>query len=396
MSWIKAKLSVVAPARPLKVAPLNDADLVWQLNLDQIEADSGRLLECIKQPYSKAGSSTHWFDERYVLYSKLRPYLNKVLLPHQRGLGTTELVPLLPDPEKLDRKYLAFYLRSKQFVEWVSLRTAGAKMPRVSMQLFWEHEIPLPPLAEQKKIAAILDGAYSLRQKDQQLVVRYTALSQSLFLEMFGDPVTNPMGWPEARLADLTTFENGDRSSNYPSGNDIKDNGVLFLSTKNITESKLDLDIVQFISEEKFRSLSRGKAKKGDLLITLRGSLGNCCIFDCEYSSAFINAQMMIIRTKNQISNLFLHSLITNRQFNSMLQVIGRGAAVQQLTATQLANLYVMTPPFDKQTLFAERIQLIEVQKQQVQRSLEKSESLFDSLLQNAFTGELTSKGGVN
>ena len=75
-----------------------------------------------------------------------------------------------------------------------------------------------------------------------------------------------------------------------------------------------------------------------------------------------------------------------------MLQEIGRGAAVQQLTASQLGQLYIMNPPLDEQAVFAERIQLIKAQKQQAQQSLAKSEALFNSLLQRAFTGELTAK----
>jgi len=390
LTWLKVKLSDVAPAKPLKIEGINGEQQVWQVTLSHIESNTGKLVERNIQPYSMAGSSTHWFDEQHVLYSKLRPYLNKVLLPPQKGVGTTELVPMLPDAKRLNRKFLAYYLRSKGFVNWVSTQTAGAKMPRVSMKVFWEHKIPLPPLAEQKKIAAILDAADRLRQKDAQLIAKYNALSQSLFLDMFGDPVTNPMGLNTTNLSSITEFENGDRSSNYPSGDDIKSDGVLFLSTKNIRNQQLDLSFSQFISEEKFNALSRGKAKRGDLLITLRGTLGSCSLFNTTYETAFINAQMMIIRPTDKVNPVYLHALITSEQFNKMLQSIGAGAAVPQLTATQLKKLSIISPSIIKQKQFAERIQHIEVQKQQAQASLQKSEDLFNSLLQRAFKGELT------
>jgi len=238
-----------------------------------------------------------------------------------------------------------------------------------------------------------LDAADQLRQKDQQLIDHYTTLSQSLFLEMFGDPVTNPMGWEKKKLSLLTKFENGDRSRNYPSGNDIQQEGILFLSTKNITEHKLDLTFTQFISASKFKSLSRGKAETGDLLITLRGTLGSCCIFSGDYKEAFINAQMMIIRANRSVSNIYLHALIINNRFNDMLQTIGRGAAVPQLTATQLKKLNIPTPPIKLQNQFAQHIEKIEQQKQLAQASLKKSEILFNSLLQRAFKGELTHSG---
>ena len=170
MSWPLVKLKDVAPAKPLTLSGVTPDTDIWQITLDHIESNTGRLLEKSVKPLSEAGSSTHAFDQRYVLYSKLRPYLNKVLLPDSTGIGTTELVPMLPDSERLDRKYLAYYLRSERFLNWVSNQTAGAKMPRVSMKVFWEHEIPLPPLPEQKRIAAILDKADQLRQKRQQAI----------------------------------------------------------------------------------------------------------------------------------------------------------------------------------------------------------------------------------
>ena len=156
-------------------------------------------------PVSEVGTSTHGFDERHVLYSKLRPYLNKVVLPDGRGLATTELVPMLPDPLRLDRKYLAYYLRSRSFVDWVSSQVAGAKMPRVSMQLFWQHEIPLPPLPEQKRIAAILDKANAIRRKRQQAIQLADDFLRAVFLDMFGDPVTNPKGWEVRPLSELVS-----------------------------------------------------------------------------------------------------------------------------------------------------------------------------------------------
>ena len=297
---------------------------------------------------------------------------------------------LSSDKEKIDQEYFYYLLGSDLLHTKFSRLAAGAVVKNLNISLVKGVEVPLPPLAEQKKIAEILDAADSLRQKAQQLIEYYTSLSQSLFLEMFGDPVTNPMGWDEHLLSELTTFENGDRSSNYPSGNDIKSEGILFLSTKNIKSNRINLKSTQFITEEKFESLSRGKVIKNDLLITLRGTLGNCCVFNCEYDTAFINAQMMIIRTNNKVLFEFLHLLISSEKFNAMLQYIGKGAAVPQLTASQLGKLMIFVPPITLQHQFIKRIESIEKQKQQAQANLEKSEALFNSLLQRAFKGELT------
>ena len=134
------KLGDAAPAKATKHV-FSETEEVWTLNLDQVEAGTGKVIQKIIRPVSEVGSSTHGFDERHVLYSKLRPYLNKVVLPDGKGLATTELVPLLPDPERLDREYLAYYLRSKRFVDWVSAQVAGG-MRYLSRHLMTKNASP--------------------------------------------------------------------------------------------------------------------------------------------------------------------------------------------------------------------------------------------------------------
>jgi type I restriction enzyme S subunit len=165
MGWEMTALKKAAPAQPARLSALPHGD-TWLLNLDQIESQSGKIHKKIMADASTAGSSTQAFDTGNVLYSKLRPYLNKVVCPDSYGVATTELVPLRPNPKLLDRQYLTNYLRSKSFVSWVSIQVAGAKMPRVSMKVFWDNEIPLPPLPLQQKFAAIVESVE--RQKAAQ------------------------------------------------------------------------------------------------------------------------------------------------------------------------------------------------------------------------------------
>ena len=386
MSWATAKLSDVAPAKPLKAFHLHAEDLIWQLNLDQIEANTGRLLERNIQPYSTAGSSTHWFDERHVLYSKLRPYLNKVILPNQRGLGTTELVPLLPDEKKLDRKYLEFYLRSKRFVEWVSLQTAGAKMPRVSMKLFWDHEIPLPSLATQQKIAAILDTADSLRQKDQQLVERYTTLSQSLFLAMFGDPETSR--FEKNTLQNLfskgeygagaTAIEYNPNTPRYIRITDIDDEGHL-------KEMRVSADISNM-------DAAKYKLRDGDLVFARSGAtVGKTYLYNENDGDLIYAGYLIKFGIKKPFEAKYFFYFTKTQYYKKWIEKIQTVVAQPNVNAKQYGqDLLIPIPPIALQNQFAESIKLIEAQKQQAQASLQKSEALFNSLLQQAFTGELT------
>ena len=208
---------------------------------------------------------------------------------------------------------------------------------------------------------------------------------------MFGDPVTNPMGWEKKKLNEFCEFENGDRSSNYPSGNDLKALGVLFLSSGDIQNGRFQVNSSKFISEEKFESLSRGKCYQGDVLMTLRGNgLGRTAVFDCEYEKGFINAQMLILRPNHLCYNEFLVLQLNNQKTFKRLLGIASGSAQPQLTAAKVKTFKVLVPPLPLQTQFAERVQAIEAQKAQAEESMQQAEDLFNCLLQRAFKGELT------
>ena len=128
-------------------------DKVWLLNLDMVEAQTGRILDYLMVSNDEVGNSTCSFDTSNVLYSKLRPYLNKVVIPDRCGYATSELVPLQPVKTKMNREYLAFMLRSDEFVNMISEKVAGAKMPRVSMGDFRKFDVPVPPLDLQIQFA---------------------------------------------------------------------------------------------------------------------------------------------------------------------------------------------------------------------------------------------------
>ena len=129
---------------------------VWLLNLDMVESQTGRIINYNIVGKDAIGGSVCTFDENNILYSKLRPYLNKVVIPNDKGYATSELVPLRPDNKIINRIYLAYLLRSNEFVEMIKEKVAGAKMPRVSMSDFREFNVPVPPLELQNQFASFV------------------------------------------------------------------------------------------------------------------------------------------------------------------------------------------------------------------------------------------------
>src|SRR5690606_33124841 len=125
---------------------------VWNLSLEDVESHTGRVLQMVRTRVEDLGSIKCSFGTEHVLYSKLRPYLNKVVLPHESGVGTSELLPLRPNGDVLGREYLAWYLRSPRFLEFAAKNTRGANLPRLSTKALWDHDMPVAPLAEQRRI----------------------------------------------------------------------------------------------------------------------------------------------------------------------------------------------------------------------------------------------------
>ena len=173
-----------------KVAPSsawsgNQSDPVWLLNLDMVEAQTGRIIDYLYVTKDQIGNSTCGFDEGNVLYSKLRPYLNKVVVPTKKGYCTTELVPLRPSVN-LNRQFLAYLLRSDSFVSFINEKVAGAKMPRVSMNVFREFECILPPIELQNEFSSFVEQVDKSKFEIQKSLEKLETLKKSLMQKYFG------------------------------------------------------------------------------------------------------------------------------------------------------------------------------------------------------------------
>lgn len=389
MSYPVAKLSEIAPSKPLKINTVSSDYQVWQLTLEHIESNTGILLRKEIHPFSKAGSSTHWFNEHHVLYSKLRPYLNKVLLPDQQGIGTTELIPMLPDAKRLDRKYLAYYLKSTRFVEWISNQTAGAKMPRVAMDTFWNHEIPLPPLAEQKRIAAILDKADAIRRKRQQAIQLADDFLRSVFLDMFGDPVTNPKGWEEVLLKDIADIRSG-----VTKGKKINiDTSITlpYMRVANVQDGYLDLSDIQEITVSQVDA-EKYQLAKGDLLLTEGGDpdkLGRGYIWNSEIPNCIHQNHIFSVRINDQnlIRPEFLSALISSQRGKQYFLKVGKQTTgIATINKTVLSEFKPFIPSVKKQETY---LNMIQKHKTILNKYASNNLPLFNSLSKKAFSGKL-------
>lgn len=146
--WKTEKLENVAP---IVAAELPEEDIYWWLNLDMIQSNTGNLIDKIWTPKEDIGKSTTTFNDSMVLYSKLRPYLNKVLVPDGYGYATTELVTLNPNPNILNKYFLSNLLRGDEFVRYANDLSSGAQMPRMPMKKLRSFPCILPPIELQNE-----------------------------------------------------------------------------------------------------------------------------------------------------------------------------------------------------------------------------------------------------
>ena len=181
--WKTEQMGEVAPAVNYKG---EFDDEVWLLNLDMVEAQTGRILDYLVVSEEEVGNSTCTFDTSNVLYSKLRPYLNKVVIPDRCGYATSELVPLQPVKTKINREYFAFMLRSDEFVNMINEKVAGAKMPRVPMGDFRKFDVPVPPMELQEQFADLVHQVDKSKVAVQKALDETQILFDSLMQEYFG------------------------------------------------------------------------------------------------------------------------------------------------------------------------------------------------------------------
>ncbi len=366
MTWLTAPLRKVAPPVAAKIAFAPD-DRVWQLSLDQIESETGEIVGKRYAAASDAGTSTFCFDAGNVLYSKLRPYLNKVAIPDEPGIATTELIPLRPDPKTLNKRFLAHYLRSPRFVNQASHHVAGAKMPRVVMDWFWEHEAPIPSPKEQSRIVELLDDADRLRRIRREADAKAARILPVLFLKMFGDPATNPMGWSIESFAH--TFDD-------------------------TTAGNEKLQSSQFLKAGKIAVVDQGLSQiagySDDVSIAYMGRLPAIVFGDHTRIFKFIEHPFVlgadgvrILTPKPKFNSLFAywHCKLLN------IPSVGYSRHFKYLKEKSF-----ICPDEAFQNRFSDLTRIVMSQTAVLEKAAAKVEDIFSVLLDKAFSGQLTAK----
>lgn len=359
------------------------------LGLENVYSDGSAIPVDVEQ--GELLSNKFVFGSNHLLYGKLRPYLNKITLPDFEGICSTDIIPILPDANKLDKRYLYYYLRTPWMIEMAVKVCSGANLPRVDPKLLAEFKIPLPPLPTQRRIAAILDKAQALVANDKRTLAVYDQLAKSLFLEMFGDPVRNERGWEKKSMRDVV-----ERISDGPFGSNLKsdhyaDTGVRVIRLSNVGVGVFVDKDKAYVREDHYEKIKKYSCGPGDVLVATMGTPNiRACKFPDHLKVAIHKADNILVRPRTGVvMDDYLVGLFNSPSILSMAENDMHGQTRTRISMGQIAKWKVPVPPMAAQQRYQRAIASQEKLKRETETSLRRSEGLFGSLLQGAFAGEL-------
>lgn len=303
------------------------------------------------------------------------------------------LAKVTPDLTKVDLRYLHRWLTSttaKQYFMRVASKTA---QPALSLVKIKGLQVPLPPLPEQRRIAEILDKADALRAKRRAVLAQLDTLTQSIFLDMFGDPVAHR--WPMSTVAEMAAATEGAiRTGPFGSQllhSEFTDDGIAVLGIDNVVENAFRWGQRRFISQAKYRQLTRYTVRPGDVLITIMGTCGRCAIVPDGVPTA-INTKHLCCITLNRRKCLpaFLHAYFLRHPIaRRYLAQKAKGAIMEGLNMGIIRQMPIPLAPIELQEAFAARLAALSDLGRKVQRSESELSAVFASLQHRAFRGEL-------
>lgn len=389
--WTEVALGDVATIDRRSVTAAAIASGTLYVGLEDIDAGGGEV-----RPRSveagELGSNKFLYDSQHILYGKLRPYLAKIACAPGAGICSTDILPIRPSG--VDKAYLLHFLRQPAMVDRAAARSSGANLPRLAAKELERFQIPLPPLAEQKRIAAILDKADELQAKRRAAITHLHSLTQAIFLDMFGDPVTNPMGWRTAELEDaLSSIDSGrspvclDRIASADEWAILK-LGAVSTGTFNPAANKA--------LREGVRPDARLEVRDGDVLIARKNTpaLVGSCVVAHEPPPRLLLPDLifrLVCVADGPLLPMVLSETLRSPRFKGLVQGLATGAAASMVNISKekFRSLRVPIPPFDAQSAFLYREARIRSVISAANRAATQSRVATAALQSRAFRGEL-------
>jgi type I restriction enzyme S subunit len=285
--------------------------------------------------------------------------------------------------EKVFPKFLSHYLFYLKGFSFYDRFLTGGTIKFINKKKMSSLTIPLPPLPIQQQIADLLDTADALRRTTAEQLQQLDDLAESVFLEMFGDPVGNEKGW---EISTLITFCNKITDGTHDTPKRLTE-GVKFITGKHIRPFKIDYDNSDYVTIEEHKGIYRRcNPEFGDILYTNIGAnVGNAAMNTVDYEFSMKNVALLKLN-KIYLTGRYVEALLNNVYFFNKIQFVASlGGAQQFLSLKEIKRIIIPIPPIKLQNEFTKIIKNIELQKVELKQSLQDSEDLFKGLLQEIF-----------
>ena len=296
-----------------------------------------------------------------------------------KALLNQHIFKVLFNKIEIDKEYFCYAIRNS--LSSMSQQTHGATMKHITKKDFDNISIPYPDLNVQRQIANNLERVNELIESYEKELILLEQLIKARFIEMFGNMILNPHKWEKFLLAELCDVRDGTHDSpKYHS------KGYPLITSKNITGGKIKFSGCNLISKEDFDKINhRSKVDYGDILMPMIGTIGNPVIVDIKDEFAIKNVALVKLKKDSLVNNIFIKSLLESDYFYKTVIDKVRGGTQKFISLGDIRKLEICLPPIELQNQFADFVQQVDKSREEVKKSLEKTQQLYDSLMQEYF-----------
>lgn len=335
------------------------------------------------------------FMKNDILIGNIRPYLKKIWKADRYGASSGDVITIRVADNfvsRLNSSYLYNVLSSDSFFEYDNINTHGAKMPRGDRKAIAEFIIPIPPLSIQLSIVSEIDMITEMISKYDEQLKELDKLSQSIFYEMFGDPIENEKGWEVKTLKNISEKITSGNNAKLATGT-YKSEGIPYFRCQNVWKNRIDFKDMVYIDEETNQKLKSSVLKHNDLLITKIGrintensSLGRVSIYVGEDFKANLSGNLCFIRLLDTVNPIFVLNIMISNYFRDYIRrtTVG-GTDKRALKSPQIGRFPIILPPLPLQQSFARKIEAIEAMKSKVREAKKEAETLLAARMQYWF-----------
>lgn len=321
----------------------------------------------------------------YFAYNPSRINVGSVALQNQMdNVSVSPLYVVFAVSEKIRQDFLLYYLKSDYCMTYINAYSRGAVRNNLRLSTLKTFDIPYYSIDKQQRIVEELDLLSSIIEKKKEQLKELDNLAQSIFYDMFGDPVTNEKGWEKKKIGELASVKTGPFGSMLHK-EDYISKGIPLVNPIHIKDFHIVADMDFTISDEKAEELNKYILQKDDVVFARRGDIGRCAVVSEEENGYLCGTGSLFVRFIVEVASTYIMYIIRSSSFTKELISNAKGATMLNLNSSIIENLWLPLPPLSLQQQFASKIEAIEQQKELIKQSIKEVETLFNSRMDYYF-----------